>query len=118
MSKEMLKKCKLVKPEDAFRDMDQHLRDYSRSAPANLKTLSGSEKLGPMKFIEIIPTRSGEQKCDGIVVPVFEADKSNLLKNTDGLLSYYVSRQVFGNAFSAQGEETTPDSPSMGEEGN
>ena len=118
ISKETLKKCKLVKQEEAFERMDQHLKDYSRSVPDTLKTLSGFEKLGRMKFIEIIPTRKGDQKSDGIVVPVFEADKSNLLKDTDGLLSYYVSRKVFGDAFSAQGEETTPDSPSMGEEGN
>ena len=118
MSKEFMKKCKLVKPEEAFRRMDQHLKNYSRSVPDKIKTLSGFEKLGKMKFVEIIPIRSGDKKGDGIVVPVFEADKANLLKDTDGLLSYYVSRKVFGDAFSAQGEEPNPDSPSMGEEGN
>ena len=71
ISKKMLKKCKLVKRDEAFKRMDQYLKNYARNLPAQIMTLAGSEKLGRMKFVEIFPMKSGDTDGNGLVVPVF-----------------------------------------------
>lgn len=118
LSKSALSKAKLVPKEAAMQRMDSNFVDYVKQAPTTVSTLAGSEKIGALKFVEVMsPGEHKAGKKAKLVIPVFAGDKASLLCGTDGLLSYHVCRRVFGDAFSVPEGITHPESPVEGEEG-
>lgn len=117
LSKSALGKAKLVPKEAAMQRMDSNFVDYVKQAPTTVSTLAGSEKIGALKFVEVMSSSGHKAGKKAIVIPVFACDRTCLLDGTEGLLSYHVCRKVFGDAFSVPEGINHPESPAEGEEG-